>query len=151
IRDNRNPHAEYGNTNYDIRHIFSLSATYQLPFGRGKPIASGATGVTDAIIGGWSVNSIVCLQTGGWITPNDIVNVSNAGNSRPDRIGDPNGFPHPSRRATVTKWFNTAAFQRAAQYTFGNANTGIIETPGYSNVDLSAQKRFPVGERLGIQ
>jgi hypothetical protein len=151
IRDNRNPQAEYGNTNYDIRHIFSLSATYQLPFGKGKPIASGATGVANAIIGGWSINSIVSLQTGYWITPNDIVNVSNAGNSRPDRVGDPNGFHHPSRHADVTQWFNTAAFRRAPQYTFGNANTGIIETPGYSSVDLSAQKRFPVGERLGIQ
>jgi hypothetical protein len=151
IRDMRYPEAEYGNTSYDIRHIFSFSSTYQLPFGNGRPLASNIGAVPNAIIGGWSVNAIVSLQTGGWITPNDIVNVSNSGNSRPDRIGNPNGFSHPSRSAEINEWFNTAAFQRAAQYTFGNAGTGIIETPGYSDVDLAVQKRFPVGERMGLQ
>jgi len=151
IRDNRHPDAEYGNTSYDIRHIFSLSGTYQLPFGKGRPFANSAAGVADAIIGGWSLDTILSFQTGQWITPNDIVNVSNAGGSRPDVIGNPNGFSHPNRAAEIRQWFNTAAFQRAAQFTFGNAGTGIIETPGYSDVDLSLQKRFPIGERLGMQ
>jgi len=151
IRDNRNPQAEYGNTSYDIRQIFSLSATYELPFGKGKPLASKIGGVPNAIIGGWSLNTILALQTGGWITPNDIVNVSNAGGSRPDVIGNPNGFSHPNRSAEIKEWFNTAAFQRAAAFTFGNAGTGIIETPGYTSVDLALQKRFSIGERGGLQ
>ena len=151
IRDNRNPQAEYGNTSYDIRHIFSLSGTYQLPFGKGKPFANSIGEVGDAIIGGWSLDTILSFQTGQWITPNDIVNVSNAGGTRPDVIGNPNGFSHPNRAAEIKQWFNTAAFQRAAPFTFGNANTGIIETPGYSDVDLAVQKRFPIGERLGVQ
>jgi hypothetical protein len=151
IRDNRHPDAEYGNTSYDIRHIFSLSGTYRLPFGKGRPFSNSAGGVADAIIGGWSLDTILSFQTGQWITPNDIVNVSIAGGSRPDVIGNPNGISHPNRAAEIKQWFNTAAFQRAAQYTFGNAHTGIIETPGYSDVDLALQKRFPIGERLGMQ
>jgi hypothetical protein len=151
IRDYRNPMAEYGNTSYDHRHVFSLSGTYQLPFGRNRRWGSNLNGVGEAIIGGWSIDNIISLQTGGFITPSDIVNVSNSGGSRPDVIANPNGFSHPSTSAAIQQWFNTAAFQRAPNFTFGNSGTGIIEGPGYADFDLSLQKRFRVTEKVGLQ
>ncbi len=142
---------EYGNTLYDIRQILSLSASYPLPFGKGKALAGGASGVVNGFIGGWSMQGIVSVRTGNYVTPQDSVNVSNSGGTRPDVIGNPNGFAHTSRAQEASEWFNTAAFAQPAQYTFGTSGVGIIETPGYSDFDLAFQKRFAIGERLGLQ
>jgi len=142
---------EYGNTLYDIRQIFSLSASYDLPFGRGKMFGSNANGVVNGFIGGWSMQSIVSLRTGNYMTPHDSVDVSNSGNSRPDVTCNPNGFSHSSRAAEVSQWFNTACFAQAAAFTFGTSGVGIIETPGYADFDLAFQKRFALGERMGLQ
>jgi hypothetical protein len=142
---------EYGNSPYDIRHIFSLSASYELTFGRGKLLASNANGVANGIIGGWSMQGIVSLRTGNYLTPHDSVDVSNSGNTRPDVIGNPNGFSHSGRAQEVSQWFNTAAFAQPAPFTFGTSGVGIIETPGYSDFDLAFQKRFAIGERVGLQ
>ena len=142
---------EYGNTLYDIRHIFSLSASYDLPFGKGKMLASNANSVVNGFIGGWSMQGIVSLRTGNYITPHDSVNVSNSGNTRPDVICDPNGFSHSNRAAAVQQWFNTACFAQPAAFTFGTSGVGIIETPGYADFDLAFQKRFALGERVGLQ
>jgi hypothetical protein len=142
---------EYGNSPYDIRHIFSLSASYPLPFGKGKALASNAGGVVNGFIGGWSMQGIVSLRSGNYVTPEDSVNVSNSGNTRPDVTCDPNGFSHANKAAAATQWFNTACFAQPAQYTFGDSGVGIIETPGYSDFDLAFQKRFAIGEKLGLQ
>jgi hypothetical protein len=143
---------EYGNTPYDIRQIFSLSASYALPFGKGKLLARSANSVVDGFIGGWSTQAIVSLTTGNYITPLDSVNVSNSGNTRPDVTCNPNnGVSHSNRSQSVLEWFNTACFAQPAQYTFGTSGVGIIETPGYADFDLAFQKRFVLMEHLGLQ
>jgi hypothetical protein len=49
----------------------TLSATYELPFGRGRAFGGSASGVLNGLIGGWSVNAIGTLQSG---TPIDFAN-----------------------------------------------------------------------------
>jgi hypothetical protein len=151
LRYYKNLNAEYGNSVYDLRHVLSVSSIYELPFGKGRRMANNLNSVADGIVGGWSLEGIFSYNSGGFVTPSDIVNVSNSGSSRPDEIGDPNGFSHPSRSAEVHQWFNTAAFQRAPLYTFGTSGYGIIHAPGYSDFDLSFQKRFLLGEHVGLQ
>jgi hypothetical protein len=151
IRDYRNINAEYGNTQYDTRHNFALSSTYQLPFGKGKRFGSSWGTLPDKILGGWSLDTIISARSGNWLTPSDIVDVSNSGGSRPDRIDDPNGFGHSNKEAAIAKWFDTSAFVRAPQFTFGNSGTGIILGPGFFNLDLGLGKRFAVNERVGLQ
>ena len=53
-----------GSANTDLRHNFSLSALYQLPFGNGQRFLGNLTGVPHAILGGWSVNTIFVAQSG---------------------------------------------------------------------------------------
>ncbi len=151
IRDYHNPDEDYGNTTYDLRHVFSFSSTYQLPFGKGKRFGSSWNSVSDAIFGGWSFDSIFSARSGNWLTPTDIVDVSNSGNSRPNRIGDSSAVSHSGRADELQHWFNTAAFERADAFTFGDAAVGSIEGPGYFNLDLSLQKHFVITERVGLQ
>jgi hypothetical protein len=151
VRDFRNLAAEYGNTIYDLRHLLSLNWIYQLPFGKGKAFGGSWGGVTNALMGGWSVDGIVYMRTGQYLTPSDIFDNSNAGGSRPDVIGDPNGRKHAGKSDAIAQWFNTSAFERAPQYTFGNSGVGIIEGPGFVNFDLALHKRFPIKETAGLE
>jgi hypothetical protein len=48
----------------DVPHRVTTSILYELPVGRGKVWGSGAGGVLNAFIGGWSVNAIGQFQSG---------------------------------------------------------------------------------------
>jgi hypothetical protein len=53
---------------FDIRNVFHFSGGYQLPFGKNQQFLSSSGGVTNAVVGGWSLNWIVTLQGGQPIT-----------------------------------------------------------------------------------
>lgn len=48
----------------DVPHRMTGSILYELPFGRGRRWGGSASGVVDAIVGGWSVNALGQLQSG---------------------------------------------------------------------------------------
>lgn len=52
------PYLNRGPSDFDTRHLITVDAVYQLPFGRGKMLAGGANGLLDAIIGGWQLSGI---------------------------------------------------------------------------------------------
>ncbi len=153
IRDVRNFEADYGPTNYDLRHIYSFSWSYELPIGHGKPFGSGISGGLNRVLGGWKLAGIVSGRSGNALTVGDVVDTSNAGGSRPDLVCDPNDHERANRSAAIQQWFNTACFVRAPAFTFGTAGVGVVRGPGYHNVDLSLQKGFAIsgGKRLEVR
>ena len=155
FRDQRFPQLEYGNADFDIRHRFIFSYSYELPFGKGKVLGGNASGVMNQIIGGWQVAGITSASTGNYFTPTDIeTNLSNsdgggtvANSARPNRIGDPNG-----KHCIAGTLFNTCAFTTNKVFgAFGNAGRNIIRGPGFQNWDLSLFKTFPFNERYSFE
>jgi hypothetical protein len=59
----RNNRLSYRPSSYDIRQIFHLSGTYDLPFGRGKAFLNNNR-LADSVLGGWTVGTILIFQTG---------------------------------------------------------------------------------------
>jgi hypothetical protein len=53
-----------GSATGNVRHVFVGNWMYELPFGRNKRFASGANGLVDRIIGGWSFQGVARLQSG---------------------------------------------------------------------------------------
>ena len=51
-------------SDFDIRHRLVGSLLYELPFGKGKPFLNSASGVVNAIAGGWQLNVIPSFQSG---------------------------------------------------------------------------------------
>ena len=49
---------------FDVPQRLVIGAIMDLPIGRGKKFAGDASGVTDKIIGGWGINTIVTFQRG---------------------------------------------------------------------------------------
>ena len=58
--------AEYENrlSEADVPHRVAISGIWELPFGRGRRWAKDAGGLTDAVIGGWSIQAIGQIQSG---------------------------------------------------------------------------------------
>jgi hypothetical protein len=156
FRNELYPFAEYGNSDFDVRHRFVVSYIYQLPFGNGKQFAGSATGLKNQIIGNWQVAGITTASTGNWFTVTDSLSNFSASDGgggvgfyevRPNVVGNPNGAPCPA--GTV---FNTCAFvDNMIPFTFGNAGRNIVRGPGFQNWDFSIFKMFPVREQMRFE
>jgi hypothetical protein len=108
-----------GPADYDARHRFTLATTYELPWAK-----------TKALIGGWSVNGVLTLQSG---TPFTVYDSSG---KRADQVGNPSSGPK-----NTDKYFNTAAFVPAAGAQ-GTERRNAVRGPGTRSVDLSLFKTF---------
>jgi outer membrane receptor protein involved in Fe transport len=137
------PEWNYGPAFFDVRHNFVFSANYELPFGRGRAYGSDASGLVDAVLGGWRLSGIFQKRSGFPITVTDGSGPSLQavrGNERPNCVGD----PHPSDQ-TIDHWLDINAFQRAPRGTWGNCPIGVARAPGYVNIDAALAKQFRTG------
>ena len=146
------PRMDYGPSNFNIESRISGNLGYELPFGKGKPLLGNAKGVSNAILGGWQINTIVSAQTGFPFTPLVGFNQSADGDSRnPDRVSLNPNFTGSLIEGNPSQWFNPAAFWLPAAGTFGDAGRDIISAPGLLSVDGSLFKTFHLGERGTLQ
>jgi hypothetical protein len=143
VADSFNRHLERDYSSGDIPHVFVASGVWNLPsFGRG-PLGRLASD--------WMLSAIVTLQSG---MPFAITQQTNFnafagfGTQRPNLVGDPN-LPEDER--TTTRWFNTAAFTAAPQFTLGNASRNPVRGPGYRNVDVALSRRVPLRGRTTLE
>jgi hypothetical protein len=146
------PEWNYGRAFHDARHNFVLAVNYELPFGKGMKWGSDWGGAADAILGGWKVSGIFQARSGFPITVTDGRGSSlqaTRGNERPNCIGNPvpsnQGMTSDPNAPNDSKWINIDAFARAATGTWGNCGIGIMDAPGYSNIDMTLAKRFNMG------
>ena len=90
------PMANYGPSNFDIRHMFKGHVAYDLPFGRGRKFVNTNKALDDAI-GGWKLFGDFVTQTGSPFTPYMATNNSYALSSNnlwyPNVVGDPTAVP----------------------------------------------------------
>jgi hypothetical protein len=49
---------------FDITHALKLNYIYELPFGNGRKFWTGASGIVNGLVGGWSVHGTTRLQSG---------------------------------------------------------------------------------------
>jgi hypothetical protein len=147
-------HADYGPAGYDVRHNFSATAVYALPFGHGQLYLPSANRVLDEAIGGWKISTAIVAYSGFPETITGPGNNSNSyGNSRVNQYRalkirnrsnenwwgtDPSAIPCTT--AGVDN--GVCAFGVPAPNTFGTSHNGAVRGPGYRNVDLSMFKDF---------
>jgi hypothetical protein len=125
------PQYNRGPADYDIKHTFSSSWVYELPWAREKAY------------GGWQVSGILLLRSGLPLTVTTAQGVQSTGTgNRPNRICDGN-LPNP----TIDRWFDTSCFVPTADITgtYGDAGRGIIRGPGSFNIDASLIKNTRLG------
>ena len=151
LLDNSRPELDRGRSDFDVDHRLVGSFVYNLPFGKGEKFAGDATGVKNAIVGGWQVNGIATFQRGFpmTITAADAGGLNDSfGTNRANLVGD----PYPSGfEQSINAWFNTAAFAQPAPGQFGNIGRNTLRGPGINNFDLALFKNFDLGMGSRLQ
>ena len=144
-------------SNFDQRHVFTLSYVYDLPFFKG-------TGLKQTFLGGWQWSGITSVQTGAPFSvynggagsiPSDNAGVGNGvgTGSYPDLIGDPTqGIPHMTGGVGFGPLFgNPSVFVAPRGLTFGDAGRNILRNPRQTNFDMALYKHFPIKERASLE
>lgn len=81
-----------GRSTFDVPHRFVGSYSYDLPFGRGRQMMTGASRAIEFLLGGWQSSGILTFSQGQFQTlalGSDWINVGSFSRSIPNLIGDP--------------------------------------------------------------
>jgi len=136
---------------WDARHVFNGNAVYQLPFGQGEPMLH-QSGFASAVAGNWELTTTALARTGfpvNVLLPSSYIAPDGAtGTERPDLV--PGVSLTPSGGKSVAEWINPAAFSAPAGE-FGTAPRDLVRGPGTWQIDLSADKTFPLWEHGRLQ
>jgi hypothetical protein len=143
--DDRFPHRVI--SPIDRTHSFTMTGIYELPFGRGRALGSGAGGFTNRVIGGWQLGAVWLVNTG---EPIGFGNVLFAGN-----IED---IPLSGSEQNIDRWFNTNAgfVTDAARQLGSNLRTFPLRLSGvragtFNSWDLSILKNTAIREGYNLQ
>jgi Carboxypeptidase regulatory-like domain len=150
-QDLYHPNGDYARCYWDSTNVLSAYAVYDLPFGRGRQYGHNMNAAANAVAGNWSINPIVSWHSG---FPLSLYGAGDSGTgtpeNRPDCIG-PVTYPK-TVNVNGIQWFGQSSFVNAAAGTFGNCPAqGPVIGPGYADADISAQKNFPITERMKVQ
>lgn len=136
----------------DVRNNLIVNFTYELPFGQGKAFGADASGVKNALIGGWQVNGIVKARSG---LPISITGAGYSGSTycrtcslRPLLV--PNGDNNPVL-GQIDHWFDEKQFLPVEPGYFGNVGSNTLSQPDLVNMDLSFFKKVSVTEGKTVE
>jgi hypothetical protein len=129
---------EYGLSDTQLSQSFVFSGLWNLPIGRGKQYGSNMAPWLNAVVGNWTLNSIMTITAGRPFTVTVNGNPSNSGQTdRANIVGNPYNV---TGGQTPAHYINAAAFAPNAPYTYGNEQRNSIIGPGYKDLDFSISK-----------
>lgn len=134
---------------FDRTHSFTTAINYELPFGKGKPMATGGIGA--AILGGWQINPTVSRYSGRPF----IVAASGASLNAPNnqQVAD-------QVNANVQKlggvglgapFYDPSPFKPVIEPRFGNMGLNALRGPSLFGMNLGVFRRFNFTERMDLQ
>lgn len=133
VADSTNRRLEKDESTGSIPHVFTGSFVWNIPFH------------------GLRLAGIIRAQSGSPLPVTQATNFNafaGYGIQRPNRLFDPE---LPSDDRSTARWFKTAAFSRAGQFTLGNASRNPVVGPGYRTLDVMLGKTFRMHEPLQLE
>lgn len=151
-RDHYNRRLEKSLAVFDVPSRLVVAMNYELPFGRGKKLASSASGVAGKLISGWQPNAILNYQSGEPI----LIGVANRlplfnGKNLPNSVAGQNPLLYTGGKfdPATDRFLNIAAFSdpglsfgtgpsvmNARVFPFLNENIGIIKRTGITETSF---------------
>jgi hypothetical protein len=147
-QNSTNERAEYGNSDYDVRHALSGFLSYAVPYWGGP----------NRLAKGWQISTGFSFHGGIPFTVGSSSNPSGngEGNDRAQlQVADPfAGVSHAivnSGGGKYVQWFSPTAFADAAPGTYATTSRNQFNNPGYYDFDLAVQKSTPITETVNLQ
>jgi hypothetical protein len=144
LGDQNSPSQRWGRASFDRTHRFVFSTTWTLP--------NPPRGVSQAVLGGWSLAAIATIQSGSALTiaATNSTNVFGISEDRAQLSGTCSKNQLVKSGAVESKlggYFNASCFTSppiigadGIGTSFGNSGTGIVTGPGQANLDISFLK-----------
>jgi len=159
--DSTNPNQARATSNFDLRHAFTVSYVYALPFFK-------SAGPAHTLLGGWQISGITTATSGFPFTVSNGTTYSdNASDSNGVSGGTISSFPllvgnaravTQAERDTLAQQsvfgvldYNPAAFALPTGLTFGTFSRNNLTLPGRVNFDFGLFKRFAFKERYAFE
>jgi outer membrane receptor protein involved in Fe transport len=151
----RNLRERRGPSDFDIRHHFTASYIYELPFGRGRSYLN--EGALSHILGGWRISGTSSIRTGRPFTVRAGANDTALGGSRGG--GLVSAYANCLRDGTLSegernidRWFDTTAYAAPTPARLGNCGRNTLRGPGLTNFDFALARIFDYfGEGRGLE
>jgi trimeric autotransporter adhesin len=148
-----NLNGEWSLSTQNIPNRFTMSATYELPFGKGKKFLNGGNAL-NYVVGGWSLNTFGIIQSGFplSVTQSNANSLIGASYQRPNATGTVSAGTSGSIDSRLSDWLNPAAFSVAPELTFGDTSRFLnVSGPRLFSIDFSVFKNFTIRERVKAQ
>jgi len=157
------PRLNFGVTSTDRRHVFVLTNLVELPFGKGKRFLGSAGGITDHIVGRWSISGTTTWESGLPFSPeySSCAVDRDTGPCRPNLVGSVhvtgsrNGYFTTTGGSPLelngTPGDTIGPWQRPAVGTFGSTARNSLRGPGFFQPDVSVAKDVLLKESASIQ
>jgi hypothetical protein len=156
----RNKHLNYFPSAFDIRQVFHLSGTYDLPFGHKQPLFN-ENRIANALIGGWTIGTILTRETGDphlFYGGTNTVNQNDSGitltgvtaSQLQKQIKIRPGLAGSGRVNLFDSKYLSSLGQANTQYISPNFNAGQFGTlmwlrdPKWINTDMAITKVVPI-------
>jgi len=133
---------DYGPSDYMVKHRFTFSGNYELPFGKNMK------GFAGHAFKGWQVNAIYAFATGQPFTVQNGTAQQNTLGVTQDR---PNVVAPSSFVQNTAEWFDITQFRKQPFGTAGNEGHNAFFLPHNVRMDLSIFKDFRITEGIKLQ
>jgi hypothetical protein len=142
---------------FNVPRMFHFSGTYELPFGTGKALGSGAHGVVGQLVSGWNMNWILTLQDGQPFTVGCPTATSAGGfGCNALRVPGQDMYAGPHN---VNNFVNPLAFANPPGVTaIGQSSVAPLggsptqaAGPPFRRLDFSLFKQFKIGETFRLE
>ena len=135
---------ERGLSNFDVRHVFNLTTSYDIP-------SPSQNRVVKAILGSWSIDEIFTTRTG---LPINVTVSRNLGFgtilARPDLVAGTDPWIVDPLVAGGRK-LNAAAFSVPSTVRQGTMQRNTLTGFGFHQLDFALRRQFALSERVRLQ
>jgi hypothetical protein len=146
IQNAYNPRADYGPSEYDVRHRFVVSGFYELPFKANR------------LVSGWQLGVVQQAQTGSSLNPTIAIGpgVGISLTVRPDLNGTVQTTGDPAQWFANKAVFVSPCVAPVPPATLPTCHPGTlgrdaISGPGFLNTDFSVTKNTKLTEKFNLQ
>jgi len=155
--DSTNLRSNRGLSDYDRRHSFNGSFTYNLPVGKGQRWGNNMPKALDFVIGGWNLGGYLIDQSGNPFSVSSQRSTIPANGTGVTTFatysGTNSNIGSVYENGSGAYFFTpaqTAQFGLTPAFQYGNAGRNIFHNPWFNELDMSVIKNFKITERQRI-